>query len=196
MKKYFTVLMVLGMILVGQIAWAAPEVEPLQTLDILADNNVNIFDYTFFDSPSEGKLELYDLQNIWGAGAGMRIDVNTDIGSDYLAIEVSGAYNGDKKNVHMLSVALKNKGAALLNAQITRQTPLIINIYNGKLTVAAGGTKRTVANVTSFAGTMMTQSITGKLKVYPGTDDISAGKMVSNLTSDSSTVVKIISILR
>lgn len=177
MKKYFALVLVLGMILVGQIACAAPEVEPLQSLDILADNNVNIFDYSFLDSPAEGKLELYDLQNIWGAGAGMRIDINTDTGSDYLAIEVSGAYNGDNKNVHMLSVSLNNKGLALINARITRKTPLIINIYNGKLTVAAGDTKRTVNNVESFAGTMMTQSISGKLKVYSPTEDINVGKV-------------------
>lgn len=178
MKRYFALILVLGMMVVGQIACAAPEVEPLQSLDILADNNVNIFNYSFLNSPAEGKLELYDLQNIWGAGAGMRIDINTDTGSDCLAIEVGGAYNGDNKNVHMLSVSLNNKGAALLTARITRETPLIINIYNGKMTVAAGGTKRTVNNVTSFAGTMMTQSITGKLKVYPPNENVNAGKVI------------------
>ena len=179
MKKYLVTIMVFSMIVLGQIVCAAPEVEPIQALDILADNNVNIFEYTFLDSPAEGKLELYDLQNIWGAGAGMRIPVNTDTGSDYLAIEISGAYNGDKKNVHMLSVVLREKGAALLTAQITRQTPLIINIYNGKLTVAAGGTKRTVDNITSFTGNLMTQSITGKLKVYSPTESIAASKNTS-----------------
>jgi len=166
MKKYLVSILVFGMLLVGQIASAAPAVEPLQTLDIIADNNVNIFEYSFFDIPAEGKLELYNLRNIWGGGAAMRIDINTDTGADSLVIEVSGAYNGDNKSAHMLSVSLKNKRMGLLNAQITRETPLIINIYKGKLTVAAGNTKRTVNNVDSFAGTMMTQSISGKLKVY------------------------------
>lgn len=178
MKKYFVLVLLLGMILVGQIAFAAPEVEPLQSLDILADNNVNIFDYSFFDSPAEGKLELYDLKNTWGAGAGMRIDINTDTGPDCLAIEVSGAYNGDNKKFHMLSVSLKNRDLALINARITRGTPLIINIYNGKLTVSAGGTKRTVDNVESFAGKMMTQSISGKLRVYSPNENIPAGNDV------------------
>lgn len=176
MKKYLILLMVFGMMLVGPTVSAAPEVEPLQSLEILADNNVNIFDYSFLDSPAEGKLKLYDLQNIWGSGARMRIDLNTDIGSDYLAIEVSGAYNGDKKNVHMLSVSLKNKGLNLINAQITRETPLIINIYDGKLTVIAGNTKRTVNNVNSFAGTMMTQSISGRLNVYLPDENINVGR--------------------
>ena len=158
--------------LVGQIAFAAPEVEPLESLDILADNNVNIFDYTFLDSPAEGKLELYDLQNIWGAGAGMRIDINTDTGQDCLLIEVGGAYNGDNKRVHILNVSLNNNHKTLLTVRLTKSTPLIINIYNGQLTVAAGSTKRTVNNVESFVGSMMTQSITGKLKVYSPTENI------------------------
>lgn len=66
----------------------------------------------------------------------------------------------------------------MLTAKLTRSTPLVINIYDGKLTVAAGGTKRAVNNVTSFAGTMMTQSITGKLKVYPPSESIDLGKVV------------------
>jgi len=166
MKKYLVLILVFSMIMVGQIASAAPEVEPLQSLNILADNNVNIFDYSFLDSPAEGKLVLNNLRNIWGGGAAMRIDLNTDIGADCLVIEVSGAYNGDNKRVHMLSVALRDKKINLLNAKITQETPLMINIYQGKMTISAGGAKRIVNNVDSFAGTMMTQSISGDLKVY------------------------------
>lgn len=166
MKKYLVLVLMLGIMLVGQTVFAAPEVEPLQSFEVIADNNVNIFNYSFFDSAAEGRVELYELQNIWGAGAGMRIDVNTDTGSDYLAIEVSGAYNGDKQSMHTVSVSLHNKRAALLTARIGKNTPLVLTINDGKLTVSAGGSKRTVANVISFPGSMMTQSISAKLKVY------------------------------
>jgi hypothetical protein len=164
--------------LTGAAADAAPVVEPLQSLDILADNNVNIFDYTFFDDVSEGKLIIYDLKNIWGGGACLRIDINTDSGADQLLIEIGGAYNGDKKNSHLLTVSLKNKKAALLTANVTRQTPLIINICNGKMTVAAAGIKRTVQNIDSFAGTLSTQSITGKLDVNTPDDSIGTEKLL------------------
>ena len=175
MKKWLVAICLLGVMLIGATASAAPEVEPLQSLDILADNNVNIFNYSFLDKPGEGKLELYDLQNIWGGGASMRIDINTDTGSDQLLVEIGGAYNGDNKSSHLLTVSLNNKHVGLLTANVTRQTPLIINIYNGKLTIAAAGTKRVVENVVAFPGTLSTQSVTGKLKVYSPSDNISAG---------------------
>ena len=90
---------------------------------------------------------------------------------------VSGAYNGDSLTTHMLSVSLRNKG--LINVSIAKSTPLVLNVKDGKLTVAAGGSKRTVDKVYSFGGSLHTQSITGPLRVYPGSDSIGAGSLVS-----------------
>lgn len=69
-------------------------------------------------------------------------------------VVVSGAYNGDSLTTHMLSVSLRNKG--LINVSIAKSTPLVLNVKDGKLTVAAGGSKRTVDKVYSFGGSLHT----------------------------------------
>ena len=176
MKKKLVFLM-FALLLIGSVASAAPVVEPLQTVDIQADNNVNIFDYNFMDEPGEARLELTQLTNIWGGGAVLRVDIETDNGKEELQVVVSGAYNGDNLTTHMLSVSLRNKG--LINVSIAKSTPLVLNVKDGKLTVAAGGSKRTVDKVYSFGGSLHTQSITGTLRVYPGSDSIGAGSLVS-----------------
>ena len=176
MKKKLVFLM-FALLLIGSVASAAPVVEPLQTVDIQADNNVNIFDYNFMDEPGEARLELTQLANIWGGGAVLRVDIETDNGKEELQVVVSGAYNGDNLTTHMLSVSLRNKG--LINVSIAKSTPLVLNVKDGKLTVAAGGSKRTVEKVYSFGGSLHTQSITGTLRVYPGSDSVNAGSLVS-----------------
>lgn len=176
MKKKLVFLM-FALLLIGSVALAAPVVEPLQTVDIQADNNVNIFDYNFMDEPGEARLELTQLANIWGGGAVLRVDIETDNGKEELQVVVSGAYNGDNLTTHMLSVSLRNKG--LINVSIAKSTPLVLNVKDGKLTVAAGGSKRTVDKVYSFGGSLHTQSITGTLRVYPGSDSVNAGSLVS-----------------
>lgn len=176
MKKKLVFLM-FALLLIGSVASAAPVVEPLQTVDIQADNNVNIFDYNFMDEPGEARLELTQLANIWGGGAVLRVDIETDNGKEELQVVVSGAYNGDSLTTHMLSVSLRNKG--LINVNIAKSTPLVLNVKDGKLTVAAGGSKRTVDKVYSFGGSLHTQSITGTLRVYPGSDSVNAGSLVS-----------------
>ena len=176
MKKRLAFL-VFALLLIGSVASAAPVVEPLQTVDIQADNNVNIFDYNFMDEPGEARLELTQLANIWGGGAVLRVDIETDNGKEELQVVVSGAYNGDNLTTHMLSVSLRNKG--LINVSIAKSTPLVLNVKDGKLTVAAGGSKRTVDKVYSFGGSLHTQSITGTLRVYPGSDSVNAGSLVS-----------------
>ena len=176
MKKKLVFLM-FALLLIGSVASAAPVVEPLQTVDIQADNNVNIFDYNFMDEPGEARLELTQLANIWGGGAVLRVDIETDNGKEELQVVVSVAYNGDSLTTHMLSVSLRNKG--LINVSIAKSTPLVLNVKDGKLTVAAGGSKRTVDKVYSFGGSLHTQSITGTLRVYPGSDSVNAGRLVS-----------------
>ena len=176
MKKRL-VFFVVALLLLGSVASAAPVVEPLQTVDIQADNNVNIFDYNFMDEPGEARLELTQLANIWGGGAVLRVDIETDNGKEELQVVVSGAYNGDSLTTHMLSVSLRNKG--LINVNIAKSTPLVLNVKDGKLTVAAGGSKRTVDKVYSFGGSLHTQSIKGTLRVYPGSDSVNAGSLVS-----------------
>ena len=90
MKKYLIVLLAALVMLTGQVALAAAQVDSLQTVEIIADDNVNIFDYSFFDSASEGKLIFTDLKNTYGGGASMSVDINTDTGADKIIIEVSG----------------------------------------------------------------------------------------------------------
>ena len=203
MKKKLVFLM-FALLLIGSVASAAPVVEPLQTVDIQADNNVNIFDYNFMDEPGEARLELTQLANIWGGGAVLRVDIETDNGKEELQVVVSGAYNGDSLTTHMLSVSLRNKG--LINVSIAKSTPLVLNVKDGKLTVAAGGSKRTVDKVYSFGGSLHTQSITGTLRVYPGSDSVNAGSLVSggsgsnggnaSVNDTVDTVSRVVNILR
>lgn len=47
MKKYLIVLLAALVMLTGQVALAAAQVDSLQTVEIIADDNVNIFDYSF-----------------------------------------------------------------------------------------------------------------------------------------------------
>ena len=176
MKKKLVFLM-FALLLIGSVASAAPVVEPLQTVDNQADNNVNIFYYKIMGQPGEARLELTQLANIWGGGAVLRVDIETDNGKEELQVVVSGAYNADSLTTHMLSVSLRNKG--LINVSIAKSTPLVLNVKDGKLTVAAGGSKRTVDKVYSFGGSLHTQSITGTLRVYPGSDSVNAGSLVS-----------------
>ena len=176
MKKRL-VFFVVALLLLGSVASAAPVVEPLQTVELQADNRVNIFDYNFMDEPGEARLELTQLANIYGGGAVLRVDIETDNGQEELQVVVNGDYNGDNLTTHMLSVSLRNKG--LINVSIAKSTPLVLNVKDGKLTVAAGGSKRTVDKVYSFGGSLHTQSITGTLRVYPGSDSVNAGSLVS-----------------
>ena len=176
MKKKLVFLM-FALLLIGSVASAAPVVEPLQTVELQADNRVNIFDYNFMDEPGEARLELTQLANIYGGGAVLRVDIETDNGQEELQVVVNGDYNGDNLTTHMLSVSLRNKG--LINVNIAKSTPLVLNVKDGKLTVAAGGSKRTVDKVYSFGGSLHTQSITGTLRVYPGSDSVNAGSLVS-----------------
>ena len=176
MKKRL-VFFVVALLLLGSVASAAPVVEPLQTVELQADNRVNIFDYNFMDEPGEARLELTQLANIYGGGAVLRVDIETDNGQEELQVVVNGDYNGDNLTTHMLSVSLRNKG--LINVNIAKSTPLVLNVKDGKLTVAAGGSKRTVDKVYSFGGSLHTQSITGTLRVYPGSDSVNAGSLVS-----------------
>ena len=176
MKKRL-VFFVVALLLLGSVASAAPVVEPLQTVELQADNRVNIFDYNFMDEPGEARLELTQLANIYGGGAVLRVDIETDNGQEELQVVVNGDYNGDNLTTHMLSVSLRNKG--LINVNIAKSTPLVLNVKDGKLTVAAGGSKRTVDKVYAFGGSLHTQSIKGTLRVYPGSDSVNAGSLVS-----------------
>ena len=196
MKKYLIVLLAALVMLTGQVALAAAQVDSLQTVEIIADDNVNIFDYSFFDSASEGKLIFTDLKNTYGGGASMSVDINTDTGADKIIIEVSGAYHGDNKDVHTLSVSLGSDHKGLMNVNIKNATPVVLNIYNGKLTIAAAGSKRVVNNVTSFAGTLTTQSISGTLNVYNATETVDAGSSIKTKNVNTDDIGKIISIFK
>ena len=196
MKKYFMVLLAALIMMTGQVTFAAAAVDSLQTVDIIADDFVNIFDYSFFDSASEGKLVFTDLKNTYGSGASMSVDINTDSGSDRIIIEIDGAFHGDNKDVHTLSVSLGSNYKGLLNVNIKKGTPLVLNIYNGKLTIAAAGSKRVVSNVTSFAGTLTTQSVSGTLNVYNATENVEAGSQVKVKNVNTDDIGKIISIFK
>ncbi len=158
MKKILLLLSLFAALSLGQVAQAAPEL--VQTVDIVADNNVTPLDFSFFDEAAPGRVELSNVKNLWGAGAGMIFYVETDNGSDWLKLSFGGG---------MVQIRLQNKDIALFSEKvnaISASTPLTLTIQDGKLTASIGKRTRTVSGVDSFSGKLTTQSIEGTLKAY------------------------------
>lgn len=160
MKKILLMVLTLSLMVVGSAAQAAPAAQLVQTVDVVADKNVTPIDFSFFDQAAPGKLELTNVKNLWGAGAGMIFYVNTDDGSDWLMLGFGGG---------MVEIRLQNKKIALFSEKvsaISSATPLTLTIQDGKLTASIGRRTRTVPGVNSFTGNFTTQSIEGTLKAY------------------------------
>lgn len=160
MKKFFMALVVMAVMSLAQLAFAAPTTHLVQTVDVVADKNVTPLDFSFFDQTAPGRVELSNIKNLWGAGAGMIFYVNTHEGSDWLMLGFGGG---------MVEIRLQNKKVALFSEKvekITAKTPLILNIYDGQLTAEIGNRKKTIDGVTAFTGKLTTQSIEATLNAY------------------------------
>lgn len=146
------------------VAAAAPTVQLVQEFDLVADKYVNPIDASFFEEAGPGRLEFYNLKNLYGSGAQLIVYVNTDSGKDWLTF----SYSGD-----MIEVKLLNRHFSLLTTRayaVTKTIPLTVVVQDGKLTVSVGSNSRTVKDVNSFTGSLTTQSIAGKVKVYQFVD--------------------------
>lgn len=160
MRKVFLAILVLGIMLAGQVVQAATVPQLVQQVDIVADKAVTPLDYSFFDQPAPGRVELSNVRNLWGAGAQMIFYVVTDDGSDWLILGFGGG---------MVEIKLQNRKLPLFServAAISGATPLVITIRDGQLTASIGGRSRSVGNVTAFKGSITTQSIEATLKAY------------------------------
>jgi len=160
MKKWLVMISLLGIMMIGQDANAAQVPQLIQETEIVADNAVSPLDYSFFEEVGQGRLEFYNLKNLYGAGAGLIVYVNTDEGEDWLMMGFGGG---------MIETRLMKSKFAILTERfsaVTRTNPLVLTIQDGNLTVAIGNKKRVVKNVNSFTGRLTTQSIMGNLKVY------------------------------
>lgn len=160
MKLFLLTVCFLCIFLAGQIADAAPVSVLVQEFDIVADKAVTPLDYSFFDEAGQGKLEFYDLKNLYGAGAKLFVYVTTDTGNDWLIFSFGGG---------MIESRLMNRQLSILTERfsaITKTTPMTLTILDGQLTVKIGQKSRTVKNVYGFTGTLTTQSISGKGKFY------------------------------
>jgi len=163
MKKVLLLALVLSLMVFGQVAQASTA-QLVQTVEVVADKNVTPIDFSFFDKPAPGKLEFFNVKNLWGAGAGMIFYVETDKGSDWLMLGFGGG---------MVEIRLQNQKIALFSEKvesITAKTPLTMTIQDGKLTATIGSRSRTVAGVNTFTGNFTTQSIEGTLKAYQFTE--------------------------
>ena len=164
MKKVLLVALVISLMTFGQMAQVAAAPQLVQTVNVVADKNVTPMDSSFFDQPAAGRVELYNVKNLWGAGAGMIFYVETDQGADWLML---GFGSG------MVEIRLQNKKIALFSEKVTSitpRTPLTMTIQDGKLTVEIGKRSRTVTGVNAFTGNFTTQSIEGTLKAYQFTE--------------------------
>ena len=158
MKRVLLLVLALTLLGFGQAAQAAPKL--VQTVEIVADKNVTPIDFSFFDAPAQGRVELSNVKNLWGAGAGMIFYVETDEGTDWLKLSFGGG---------MVEISLQNKKIALFSERvsaISAVTPLTLAIQDGKLTASIGKRTRTVPGVNAFSGNFTTQSIEGTLKAY------------------------------
>lgn len=159
MRK-LSLVFIFGIMLLAQAAVAGAAPQLVQQLDIVADRAVTPLDYSFFDQPSTGRVELYNVKNLWGAGAEMIFYVNTSDGSDWLVLSF---------NSSMVEIKLQQRKQALFServAAITPATPLVLVINDGILKAAIGSRSKTVAGVLDFKGNLTTQSIEAKLKAY------------------------------
>ncbi|MDR3589081.1 MAG: hypothetical protein P4N41_05410 [Negativicutes bacterium] len=164
MAKYFLAMLLTGFLLLGQIAPAAAAPEFLQQLDIVADKAVTPLDYSFFDQPSTGRVELYNVKNLWGAGAQMIFYLETGDGTDWLILGFSNS---------MVEVRLQNRKQVLFSERltaITASTPLVLIVNDGLLKASIGGRSQTAAGVTAFKGSLTTQSVETTLKAYRFTE--------------------------
>ena len=160
MKKRIWVLCLLGLVLLVQPAQAALVPQLVQQVEVVADKAVTPLDYSFFDQPAPGKLELNNVKNLWGAGAQMIVYLVTDDGSEWLMMKFGGG---------MITLSLQNRNLPLFSERvsaISAATPLVLTVRDGSLTAAIGSRTRTVPNVTAFKGSLTTQSIETQLKAY------------------------------
>ena len=160
MRTFLITVIVIGAMLCGQAASAAPSWQLVQTVEVVADNNVTPLDFAFFDQEAQGKVELSNIKNLWGACADMIFYVNTDNGEDRLYLNFGGG---------MVELRLLNKKTVLFServSNITSKTPLVITIQDGKLTAELGRRSRMVSGVESFTGNLTTQSVEAKVKAY------------------------------
>lgn len=160
MSKRIIVLWVCILLLSCQGAFAAPVLQMTQEVEIVADNAVTPLDTSYCEEPQMGQLEFYDLKNLYGAGAKLRVYVNTDTGKDSLIFDFGGG---------MIEVRLQNRNLAVVTERFTAVTkvkPMVVKVEEGILTVKIGDKSKQISNVQELTGTLTTQSISGKVKVY------------------------------
>lgn len=160
MRNVFLAVLLTGFLLLGQGGSAAAAPRLVQQMDIVADKAVTPMDYSFFDQPATGRVELYNVKNLWGAGAEMIFYVETGDGSDWLILNFSNSTVELRLQQRKLPLFSERVGA------ITAATPLVLTIDDGILKASIGGRSKTVAGVTAFRGNLTTQSIEATLKAY------------------------------
>ena len=139
---------------------AAPILQMTQEIELVADNAVTPLDTSYWEEPQIGQLEFYDLKNLYGAGAKLRVYVNTDTGKDSLIFDFGGG---------MIEVRLQNRNLTVVTerfAAVTKAKPMVVKVEEGFLTVKIGDKSRQISNVQELTGALTTQSICGKVKIY------------------------------
>ena len=154
------VICLLGMLLLGQTTFAALALQPTQEVIISADNVVTPIDYSFMDDAAAGQLEIYDLKNLYGAGAKLHIYINTPIGRERLVFNFDGGF---------IEARLVSRQPAVVTgrmSEVSKTNPIIVKVENGSLTIKIGSKSNHVKDVNEFTGIITTQSIEGKVKFY------------------------------
>lgn len=160
MRKFLVTFFFLLSVLLGQTAQAAEVPQLVSETKVVADKAVTPMDYSFFNESGPGKVEMYNIKNLWGAGAQIVFYLQTNTGSEWLMLKFDGG---------MIEFRLQNRNLPLFSekvSKITATTPLTVTVQDGKLTVAIGSKSRTVENISAFRGDFTTQSIEGILKAY------------------------------
>jgi hypothetical protein len=150
----------LGVLLLGQITFSAPALQPTHEVIISADNAVTPIDYSFMENAAAGQLEIYDLKNLYGAGAKLHIYINTATGKDRLVFAFGGGFIEARLAASQLAVVTGRV------SEVSKTNPIIVRVENDGLTVKIGSKSNNVKGVNEFTGMLTTQSIEGKVKVY------------------------------
>ena len=159
MNKTIVLLTLFCMVIFLPVVSAEKEPVLVYSSVIQADKHVNPIGFSFFESAQPGKIRLTDIKNLWGSGAIIKFDLNTDKSWDTLYLSFDGP---------MVQLRLIMKEINILAGRLdsVNRTGIDIIIQDNQLTVNMDGRSRTISNITSFKGSGTTQSITGNLQAW------------------------------
>ena len=130
-----------------------------QEMSVAAAATMEPLDYSFFEAPAAGKVELYDLRSVEN-GSVLTMYLDTERGPVWLQLRFDGG---------SVEAWLPHRQQRLWQvpvAAVSRKSPLTVTLRDGLLVVAAGSVSAALEDIKAFQGVFTTQGVSGRLKVY------------------------------